>query len=178
MREKDRRHKQKSSDGNTLATVLGAVGTALLVLVILMCVPITIPRLFGYQIYTVISGSMEPAIPTGSLVYTKGLAPESVVAGDVIAFYSETDTGAIITHRVVENRIVSGEFVTKGDANASEDLNTVKYDYLMGKVEITIPYVGTYLSIVATAAGKIATACLIAAALIFRLIAARLRKEE
>lgn len=84
-----------------------------MILVIVLCIPITVPRLFGYDIYTVISGSMEPAIPTGSLIYTKEIPPKEVKKEDVIAFYRGTDSGAIVTHRVVKNQTVSGKFTQK-----------------------------------------------------------------
>ena len=49
-----------------------AAGTAVLVLLILACLPLTLPRLAGYRLYTVISGSMEPEIPVDSLVLVRG----------------------------------------------------------------------------------------------------------
>ena len=73
------------------ATVCSVVGTILLALVIVVCIPLTVPRIAGYQIYTVISGSMEPAIPTGSLVYVKNTAPSGIEKGDVIAFYGSLE---------------------------------------------------------------------------------------
>ena len=45
---------------------------------------------------------MEPAIPTGSLVYIKEMEPKDVQVDDVIAFYGTKDAASIITHRVVE----------------------------------------------------------------------------
>ena len=107
MKKKNKRSKS--------AAVCNITGGLLLVLVILLCVPLTVPRLFGCQIYTVVSGSMEPAIPTGSIVYVKGTEASEVNKDDVIAFYSDNDSGAIITHRVVKNQVVSGRFITKGD---------------------------------------------------------------
>jgi len=162
----------------TAALVLSTIGTALLILVIVLCLPITIPRLFGYSIYTVVSGSMEPAIPIGSLVYTKEIAPENVAEGDVIAFYSSDQSGAVITHRVVTNRVISGDFITKGDANDTNDLTPIPYDNLVGKVSMTIPFMGRYLSAIATPFGRIATACLVAIAVILQLMAGRMRREE
>ena len=79
------------------ATVCSVVGTILLALVIVVCIPLTVPRIAGYQIYTVISGSMEPAIPTGSLVYVRNTAPSGIEKGDVIAFYGSLENGSIIT---------------------------------------------------------------------------------
>jgi len=109
---------------------------------VLVCLPITATRLFGYDAYSVVSGSMEPAIPTGSLVYVQETAPEDMKEDDVIAFYGAKDSNAIITHRVVENKVVMGEFITKGDANKTEDMNAVPYSNFIGKVVYTIPVLG------------------------------------
>ena len=149
-----------------------------MILVIVLCIPITVPRLFGYEIYTVISGSMEPAIPTGSLIYTKEIPPKEVKKDDVIAFYSGPDTGSIVTHRVVKNQVVSGQFITKGDANEKKDPMPVDYEELLGKVELSIPFLGRILAAVATTWGKVATACLIGVAVICHIIAGRLRIDE
>ena len=58
------------------AKVCQGIGTILLVVLVLCCMPLTVPRVFGYQIYTVISGSMEPEIPVGSVIYVAAAAPE------------------------------------------------------------------------------------------------------
>ena len=102
---------------NPVATVCSLLGTILLIVLILGCIPLTVPKAFGYNIYTVISGSMEPAIPVGSLVYVKYQEPETIQKKDVIAFYGAKDASSIVTHRVVTNKKLSGEFITKGDAN-------------------------------------------------------------
>ena len=106
-----------------------------------------------------ISGSMEPAIPTGSLVYVKNTAPSGIEKGDVIAFYGSLENGSIITHRVVSNNSVSGEFVTKGDANAKEDMEPVSYENFLGKVTLSVPMLGGILAAVVTVPGKIAAEC-------------------
>lgn len=141
-------------------------GGLLLILVILLCIPLTIPRLFGCEIYHVISGSMEPAIPTGSVVYVKETDASEIQKNDVIAFYSSEDTGAIITHRVVQNRVVSGEFITKGDANEKEDVTPVSYERFIGKVVVSIPFLGGILTIISGTSGKIFVGSLIVIALI------------
>lgn len=141
-------------------------GGLLLILVILLCIPLTIPRLFGCEIYHVISGSMEPAIPTGSVVYVKETDASEIQKNDVIAFYSSEDTGAIITHRVVQNRVVSGEFITKGDANEKEDVTPVSYERFIGKVVVSIPFLGGILTIITGTSGKIFVGSLIVIALI------------
>ena len=107
-------------------------GTAILILLILACLPLTLPRLAGYRLYTVVSGSMEPEIPVGSLVFVHDAAPEDMVEGDVIAFYGAVDSSAVITHRVLSNSITMGQFITKGDANEEQDVNPVPYDNFIG----------------------------------------------
>ena len=47
----------------TIARICSMIGVSLLILVILICIPLTLPRLTGFDIYTVVTGSMEPAIP-------------------------------------------------------------------------------------------------------------------
>ena len=89
---------------NPVATVCSLLGTILLIVLILGCIPLTVPKAFGYNIYTVISGSMEPAIPVGSLVYVKYQEPETIQKKDVIAFYGAKDASSIVTHRVVTNK--------------------------------------------------------------------------
>lgn len=94
-------------------------------MVILICIPLTLPRLAGFDIYTVVTGSMEPAIPVGSLIYVREEAPAELMEGEVVAYRSDTDAGIIITHRVVKNQVVSGQLITKGDANEAEDISPV-----------------------------------------------------
>ena len=95
----------KKTKKSPVAAVCSALGTALLILLIVICLPLTVPKAFHYHVYTVISGSMEPAIPTGSLVYIKEMEPKDVQVDDVIAFYVTKDAATIITHRDVENRV-------------------------------------------------------------------------
>ena len=133
-------------------------GTAILILLILACLPLTLPRLAGYRLYTVVSGSMEPEIPVGSLVFVHDAAPEDMVEGDVIAFYGAVDSSAVITHRVLSNSITMGQFITKGDANP------VPYDNFIGEVEYTFPGIGTAAETLAGPVGRRAAGCLIALA--------------
>lgn len=164
--------KKRTSKSSPVSVVCSTLGTLLLITLILACIPLTLPRVFGYQLYTVISGSMEPAIPVGSLVYIKEVEPREVVEDDVIAFYGGYDTNAIITHRVVENRVIMGELITKGDANATNDMNPVEYDNFIGRVELSIPMIGEAAQMLTSLEGKIAAASVIGFAVIMHLRAA------
>lgn len=137
------------------------IGKLILIMVILFCIPLTIPKVLGYQVYHVISGSMQPAIPINSVVYVEKKEAAEIQKGDIIAFYSVSDSGAIITHRVVKNQVVSGQFVTKGDANNKEDIAPVPYEYVIGKVVLSIPLLGGVFFAMTTLIGKIVVGCLV-----------------
>lgn len=138
-----------------IAHICSVIGTVLLIILIISCLPLTLPKAFGYQMYTVISGSMEPALPVGSLVYVKYQEPESIEKKDIIAFYGSNESSSIITHRVVYNKKLSGEFVTKGDANKEKDMNPISYNQYMGKVVLMIPVIGGVAQTLTTGSGKI-----------------------
>lgn len=163
---------------NPAAAGCNALGIFLLIALVAVCLPLTLPKVFGYHIYTVVSGSMEPAIMTGSLVYIKEEAPEDMQQDDIIAFYGTKDGASIITHRVVENRVLMGEFITKGDANKTQDMNPVPYGNFIGRVERIIPSVGEIAQVLTSTAGKIAAACIIAASILLQFLASYLAKKE
>lgn len=108
-----------------------------MVTVILMMVPLTIPKLFGIRIYGVVTGSMTPAYPVGGVVYVKAVNADSLQVGDVITYRMGTDTDYVMTHRIVE--ISDGFFTTKGDANEVEDPEPVSYDRVVGEVVFFLP---------------------------------------
>lgn len=95
------------------------------------------------------SGSMEPAIGTGSVVFVTDIPPEQAVEGDVITF--QDDGGNLVTHRVHEKYATENSlrFVTKGDANEGPDPEPVyRGDYVGTVPEVHLPLIGTlYLSI-------------------------------
>jgi len=94
----------------------------------------------NYKIMTVLSGSMEPAIKTGSLVVIK--PKEEYRIGEVITFQFKGKNP--ITHRIVDIEIVDGkpQYITKGDANKSPDARKVKKEEVIGRVLFSIPYLG------------------------------------
>lgn len=123
-------------------------------------------RLTGMQVFTVLSGSMEPAYPTGSLIYVKEADYRELEAGDVITFLMNEDT--VATHRIVgvvpdENDPSVIRYRTKGDANEVEDGSLVHYRNVIGTPVFSIPmlgYVANYVqnppgTYVAIAAGAI-----------------------
>ncbi|WP_404454371.1 signal peptidase I SipW [Oceanobacillus kapialis] len=102
------------------------------------------PEIAGYQLKTVLSGSMEPGIQTGSLIAVKpGGDMTRFTDGDVITFMDQEEK--LITHRITEV-LTSGDQVmyrTKGDNNNAEDLEPVLSQNVVAEYTgFTIPYIG------------------------------------
>lgn len=116
------------------------IGVGAVVLMVAGALSLAVPRVIGFEPYAVMSGSMEPEIQTGALAYVRPCRGEDLADGDVAAFYD--DIGNVVIHRVMSNRIVEGELVTKGDANGSPDMNPVSYDAVIGSVGMSVPGLG------------------------------------
>ncbi|HBN57326.1 MAG TPA: signal peptidase I, partial [Lachnospiraceae bacterium] len=80
--------------------------------------------------------------------------------------------------RVVENRVLMGELITKGDANQTSDMNPVPYANYIGKVVRSIPRAGRIAEILTSSAGKILAACLIGAAVLLQGLASLLDRKK
>lgn len=91
---------------------------------------------FGISIIKVVSGSMEPSIHDGDYIIIKKADSSELEAGDIICFYSTDDDiyGMLNTHRIVK-RLDDDSYVTKGDANNTEDPSAVTADNIIGKYE-------------------------------------------
>lgn len=96
----------------------------------------------GVELRVVQSGSMEPAITTGSVVLLR--PTEAYQKRDIITYYVNGNDGTPVTHRVVANRIQGGEpyYTTQGDANDTKDSNEVSHSNVIGKVIFTVPVLG------------------------------------
>jgi len=110
---------------------------------------------FGWRTEVVISGSMEPAIRTGSIVIVRPIMPDAIQTGDIIMFFSP-DRKSLTTHRVVGVESDSGlRFSTKGDANKNADMNAVEPGQVVGTVVHSIPYLGLLVQFIKTPLGFI-----------------------
>lgn len=125
----------------TLKKIWGIVSTVLVVIFVLCAVFLMGSRLMGYQVYTVISGSMEPELNVGDLLYVKPVAPETIQVGDDISFVLNEDL-VVATHRVVRIDAENQHFYTKGIANEIEDSEPVHYNNVIGVVRFSIPLLG------------------------------------
>ncbi len=110
------------------------------------------PSLFGNRLYVVDSGSMEPTIPTNSLIIVSEKMPDDIKNGDILTYYgSESKTR--VTHRVIEIAPNNEYFITQGDANNSEDAMPVERENIIGVVSIAIPYLGYIFRFLSSAPG-------------------------
>lgn len=96
--------------------------------------------------FRVLTGSMEPAIPEGSLLLIKKTDPSALQVGDVISFYSKDPSlnGEVNTHRIMEIEEENGTylFTTKGDANNVKDIYGTLGSDVIGKVVFSSLFLG------------------------------------
>ena len=151
-RKAERNKNTKKKAGSFSTAFLHVLGTVLLFIIFLMVMLLLLPGLLGLKNYYVVSGSMEPQIPVGSMVYVISADPDELNEGDIIAFDSN---GTTVTHRIVKNDHENEEISTKGDRNAVEDLQMVQYEDVIGKVIWHLPYFGIAGSFLSTIEGRV-----------------------
>ncbi len=121
----------------------GIISTILVGIVFLFAITLVIFRLLGYEVYTVMSGSMEPTLHTGSLIYVKQVDPATLKKDDIITFIADEDK-TVVTHRIydIENEKGNLMFRTKGDANDIPDGKATHYKNVLGVPAFQIPLIG------------------------------------
>jgi len=160
------------------AKALSAVATVLLLAVMAVALPFSVPKLFGYQIYNVLTQSMEPAMPVSSAIYVKRCDPQALRQGEIITYRLSEATGLVETHRVVENDTQAKQLITKGDANALPDVDPVSYERVVGKVVVCIPVLGTVSEMLHSGPGVTACVAIFALAIILWTLADKTKKRE
>jgi signal peptidase I len=102
-----------------------------------------VPVFIGNKALVIISGSMVPAISTGSVVVVSPVDPNQLAIGDVIAY--SPDAGSIpIVHRIIGIREEAGTrfFTTQGDANQTADAKEVALPTTAWKLWYSVPWLG------------------------------------
>ena len=106
------------------------------------------PSIGGYSMYIVRTGSMVPTIDPGSLIVVKKTNPKDLKKGDIVTFKG-AQTGNLFTHRIY--KVEDGKelkFITKGDANETIDPMKSTPNKIVGKLVVSIPYVGIVINFV------------------------------
>lgn len=119
------------------------ITTVLVVIAVVLAVLLVGVRAAGLQVYTVLSGSMEPTYHTGALIYVKKIDPAELKVGDPATFVLD-ESLSVATHRVIEIDEENQCFYTKGDANDAADGAPVHFNNLIGKPVFTIPKLGYF----------------------------------
>ena len=126
-----------------LKTIWNAVTTVLVAAVVILAILLVGVRVVGLTPYVVLSGSMEPTYPVGSLLYVQKVDPTTLQEGDPVTYYMSG--GQVVTHRVievVEDPSVGVCYRTKGDANNIADSSLLKYTQVIGRPVMAIPWLG------------------------------------
>lgn len=127
-----------------LSKIWNVVSFILVGLVVVCAVFLMGSRIFGFRVFNVISGSMEPTYSVGDLIYVKNVDVNTIKVGDPITFVLNEEL-VVATHRVVRIDAENQHFYTKGDANSIEDGDPVHYNNVIGVPKFAIPMLG-YLS--------------------------------
>lgn len=127
----------------SFSKIWSIVSTVLVGAEVVLAVLLLGGRLLGWQVFTVVSGSMEPVYHVGDLLYVRPTDPADLQPGDVITFVMNEQL-VVGTHRIVEVED-TGErlyFYTKGDANAAMDAAPVAQENVLGTPVFSIPLLG------------------------------------
>ena len=160
---KEKSKSKESWFGRLVTFILIITFTFMIVIAISSKSPDGARQIFGYELKTVLSGSMEPEIKTGSIIVVKTNEDmKNIQNNDVITFLQEKDPGEegviVVTHRVTEV-IESGNEVlyrTKGDSNNGEDINPVHSENVIAVYTgFTVPYIGYFINFAQSKQGNI-----------------------
>jgi signal peptidase len=138
---------------------LGVVAVLLVVALVVPFVVYSVPAVVGgEESYIVLTASMTPAISPGDAVVVGEVDSADVVVGDVVTYRRSPTDEVPVTHRVigVVDTADGVAFQTKGDANEGADAALVRPEQLVGKVVLTIPYIGYIVQFVNSPVGFVA----------------------
>src|SRR5690348_3451699 len=111
--------------------------------VVVLALTVVVPRIGGATAYTILTGSMKPGMPPGTLVVVKPVKPDQIRVGDVLTYQLQSGDPTVATHRVVGVGTTMGgdaRFTLQGDANNAPDPNVVRPEQIMGKRWYSVPY--------------------------------------
>jgi len=141
----------------SVKTITYWVVSILVIIFALFVIFTTLPIPGNFKLYVVRSGSMEPAIKTGSLIVIK--PADDYHIGEIVTFLPRDakKKNEVVTHRIVEILDEEGRksIITKGDANSSNDPIPTPFDNIKGRLVFKIPYFGYPIGFARTMPGLI-----------------------
>lgn len=140
---------------NKIIKILKVVAVIIMVVLAGLMLLTLAPESGGYKALVVTSGSMEPAVPAGSMIFIK--KAESIQKNDIVTFRMGLDPKSLTTHRVIDVKEVKGKtmYQTKGDAVKELDIELVSAERVAGKMIFFIPLVGYPVAFVKTQMGVV-----------------------
>jgi signal peptidase len=157
-----------------LGWLLGGLVSLIVAGIVALAVVLTVvPAVAGGHTLTVLSGSMVPRLPVGSVVVDKPVKANSLAVGDIVTYRtaSSTKPNILVTHRITAIKHKKGGpvFTTKGDANNVADAKPVHASQIRGKLWYDVPYIGTARNFLGSRAGllMIGSAVVLVAAIWF-----------
>src|SRR5690554_6414263 len=130
---------------------LGVSGGLLALVILVGMMAVVVPAIAGATPLTVLTSSMEPKLPPGTLVIVKPTKPTDIRVGDVITYQIESGKPGVVTHRVTgisTSSAGSKTFTAKGDNNDVADGKPVEEVQIMGEVWYSVPWIGYVASAV------------------------------
>lgn len=153
---------RRAGEWMLLAVVLAAVLAA-----------VVLPRLGSATPFAVLTGSMRPVMPPGTLVVVRPVDPADIDVGSVITFMPREHDPAVVTHRVVGVGFdATGQpaFRTKGDANDAPDGAMVRTYQIVGERWYFVPYLGYLTNLLTGRQREVVLGLAVAALLIYALV--------
>lgn len=144
----------------------GIIGLCLLIFLIL-----SIPKWAGLDGYAVTSGSMEPVLPVGAMIWIR--EKHEIKQGDIITFQVGE---SVITHRVAEVLPENQGYITKGDANENRDAKITERSQVLGCVRFSMPCLGFAAMILESTGGKMFAVTFVLWLLCLEAVAAEIQK--
>jgi signal peptidase len=152
--------------------------SVILTAMVISAAVLLVPHVFGYQPYSVLSGSMEPRYHVGSLIFVRPVKPEEIKTGDAVTFTLPGQEKTVATHRVVRIDPKAKTFTTKGDANEVED-QPISFDRLVGRAAgFSVPYFGWLSIFIRTKQGLLTAGCLVLFVILLCFLPDVFKKEE
>lgn len=150
------------------------IANVILVILIFLLLGKYVPVLFGYHVYAIESGSMEPEYQIGSMIIVEECEFIDVEVNDVITF-KQSGSHLTKTHRVIAIDNHLAQFTTKGDNNQEEDARKVSEKALVGKVVYSIGILGYVYLFIDTIPGML---CVILLAGVSVYLSTQTRKDK
>lgn len=124
---------------------VGLSAGLLALMVALAAAVIVIPALAGGVPLTVLTSSMEPTLPPGTLIVVTPTPVKDIHVGNVVTYQIRSGDPAVVSHRVLSRSASSNgaiTFITKGDNNDSPDAQPVTAAQIKGTVWYSVPLLG------------------------------------